>query len=324
VQDQNNVLEKKLIESVSRIDSNVPNGSGISDDSSMKENLLDLLASCESFQKGFDTMAERQTDLENKLKTVTNNFDKSKAENKELRDQFAKLSDKFASLSLENQVDKSQTKAQLDSLGYNVAILTSKIPAESFSSTSGIRSEDTSENEEGLEKVDKNDGVSPLPPLDTLKDVVSKVVFSREETSSTEADPTSSSSKTTTILSSTTMTTATTTSSVAKMKKFVYSSSAVNPQSFAHQSPPGPVWMSPDGSMVAVPPGAGVPTTTSHASLPIPTAPRTLYGISPGRGSLGQMGTMTQPYMNQQGGMVYPPFNYPMQGLNMFYQTHHR
>ena len=76
--------------------------------------------------------------------------------------------------------------------------------------------------------------------------------------------------------------------------------------------------MSPDGSMVAVPP-TPVPPTSTHASLPLPVgaAPRSLYGISPGRGSLSQLG-MAQPYVNQQGGMVYP-FNYSMQGLNMFY-----
>jgi len=328
--DRNSLLERKLSESKFKTGQELPGlpaSSGFSEVSGMKENLLDLLASCESFQKGFDKMAERQTELENKLKTVTNNYDKSKAENKELKDQFAKLSDKFSSLSLEYQVDKSQTKAQLDSLGYNVAILTAKIPAESFSSTSGVRSEDTSENEEGLEKIDKNDGISPIPPLDTLKDIVSKVVFSREESSSTEAEATSSLITSTTSPSSTTLTTATTTSSATKMKKFVYSSSAVNPQGFTHPTPAvvgGPVWMSPDGSMVAVPPTA-VPPTSSHASLPLPTAPRSLYGISPGRGTMApmgtvtQMGTMAQPYLNQQGGMVYPPFNYTMQGLNMFY-----
>jgi len=315
------IMEKKLSNSNKSSGQNMPSMSTNSSEASgMKENLLDLLASCESFQKGFDTMAERQTDLENKLKTVTNNFDRSKSENKELRDQFAKLSDRFSSLNLEYQVDKGQTKAQLDSLGYNVAILTSKIPAESFSSTSGVRSGETSENEEGLEKVEKNDGISPLPPLDTLKDLVSAVVFSREEPGSTEAESSCSSSKATNSLSSNTPTSTTTSSSATKMKKFVYSSSSVN-QPFPHPSSAvvgGPVWMSPDGSMVAVPP-TPVPPTSTHASLPLPVgaAPRSLYGISPGRGSLSQLG-MAQPYVNQQGGMVYP-FNYSMQGLNMFY-----
>eukprot|EP00092_Neocalanus_flemingeri_P014594 GFUD01015744.1.p1 GENE.GFUD01015744.1~~GFUD01015744.1.p1 ORF type:complete len:1900 (-),score=604.03 GFUD01015744.1:235-5934(-) len=324
MQGRNSLLEKKLSDSnlkTGREQHSSTTSSTVSDVTGMKENLLDLLASCESFQTGFDKMTVRQTELENKLKTVTNNFDRSKAENKELKDQFGKLSDKFSSLSLEYQVDKSQTKAQLDNLGYNVAILTAKIPAESFSSTSGVRSEDTSENEEGLEKVDKNDGISPLPPLDTLKDIVSKVVFSREESSSTEAEAISSSSKAITNPSSTTTTT--TTSSANKMKKFVYSSSAVNQPGFTHPTPAvvgGPVWMSPDGSMVAVPP-TGVPPTSSHAPLTIPApGTRPLYGISPGRGTLAPMGTMAQPYMNQQGGMVYP-FNYTMhQGLNMFYR----
>merc|ERR1719318_1390929 len=310
MQEKNSMLEKKLSEKGEDGSNVLPLNSSSADVSGMKENLLELLASCESFQKGFDKMAERQTELENKLKTVTTIYEKTKAENKELRKEFGQLSDKFSSLSLEYQVDKSQTKAQLDSLGYNMAILTAKIPAESFSSTSGVRSGDISENEEGLEKVDKNDGISPLPPLDTLKEIVSAVVFSREQPSSTEAD--SSSSKTTNTSNSATLTMTTTTSSATKMKKFVYSSSAVNQQGFPHPSPPGgPVWMSPDGSMVAVPP------TSSHPTMPLPTGTRSLYGLSPARGSLTQMG-MAQPYMNQQGGMVYP-FNYSMLGSNMFY-----
>merc|ERR1719318_1246969 len=320
MQEKNIMLEKKLSEKGEDASNVLPLNSSSADVSGMKENLLELLASCESFQKGFDKMAERQTELENKLKTVTTNYEKTKAENKELRKEFGQLSDKFSSLSLEYQVDKSQTKAQLDSLGYNMAILTAKIPAESFSSTSGVRSGDISENEEGLEKVDKNDGISPLPPLDTLKEIVSAVVFSREEPSSTEAD--SSSSKTTNTSNSATLTMTTTTSSATKMKKFVYSSSAVNQQGFPHPSPPvvgGPVWMSPDGSMVAVPPTVPpvVPPTSSHPTMPLPTGTRSLYGLSPARGSLTQMG-MAQPYMNQQGGMVYP-FNYSMLGSNMFY-----
>merc|ERR1712002_1421917 len=154
-------------------------------------------------------MTERQTELEKKLKLVTNNYEKTKIENKELREDFAKLNDKFSSLTLENQVDKGQMKAQLDSLGYNMAILTSKIPAESFSSTSGVRSGDISENEEGVDKVEKNDDLSPLPPLE-LKEIVSAVVFSRDEPISTEADSSTSTPK----ISSTT-TSATTSSTTS-------------------------------------------------------------------------------------------------------------
>ena len=69
-------------------------------------------------------------------------------------------------------MDKSHTNAQLDSLGYTMAILTAKIPAESFSSTSGVKS--ISEKKEGLEKFEKYDGISPL---DTLKEIAD----SREE-----------------------------------------------------------------------------------------------------------------------------------------------
>merc|ERR1712098_612140 len=192
-------------------------------------------------------MIERQTDLENKLKVVTNNYDKSKTENKELREDFAKLNDKFSSLNLEYQVDKGQMKAQLDSLGYNMALLTSKIPAESFSSTSGVRSGDISENEEGVDKVEKSDDISPLPL--ELKEIVSAVVFSREEPTSTEADSSTSTPK---VSSTTALATTSTTTSVTKMKKFIYNSTAMNQQSFPPPSSGGPVWMSPDGSMVAV------------------------------------------------------------------------
>jgi len=314
LQESNHLLEKKLSANTRDVTSNSPVISASDDVSIMKENLLDLLGSCESFQKGFDTMIERQTDLENKLKVVTNNYDKSKTENEELREEFAKLNDKFSSLSLEYQVDKGQMKAQLDSLGYNMALLTSKIPAESFSSTSGVRSGDISENEEGVDKVEKNDDISPLPL--ELKDIVSAVVFSREEPTSTEADSSISTPK---VSSTTALATTSTTTTVTKMKKFIYNSTAMNQQSFPHPSSGGPVWMSPDGSMVAVPPAGvpAVPPTSSHTTLPLPAGTRSLYGQVAARGSINQMG-MAQPYMNQQGGMVYP-FNYSMLGPNMFY-----
>jgi len=317
LQESNSMLEKKLLGNTLNLSSGVHYNPASDDVGNMKENLLELLSSCESFQKGFDMMIEKQSELENKLKSVTNNFEKSKVENKELREDFAKLNDKFSSLTLENQVDKGQMKAQLDSLGYNMAILTSKIPAESFSSTSGVRSGDISENEEGVDKVEKNDDLSPLPPLE-LKEIVSAVVFSRDEPVSTEADSSTSTSKTS---STTTLATSSSTTSVSKMKKFIYNSSTMNQQGFPHPSPSGgPVWMSPDGSMVAVPPaGTGVPTvppTSTHPTLPLPTGARSLYGPVAARGSINQIG-MAQTYMNQPGGMVYP-FNYSVLP-NMFY-----
>merc|ERR1719204_1556600 len=66
-----------------------------------------------------------------------------------MREQFAKLSDKFASLNLECQVDKGNFRAQLEQLGYNIALLTTKLPTDSFpshkdSSTSGIKSGESS------------------------------------------------------------------------------------------------------------------------------------------------------------------------------------
>ena len=73
--------------------------------------------------------------------------------------------------------------------------------------------------------------------------------------------------------------------------------------------------MSPDGSMVAIPPT--VPPTSSHPNMSLPTGSRSMYGISQGRGSVNQLG-ITSPYINQQGGLLYP-FNYSMLGPNMFY-----
>jgi len=313
LQERNILLEKKVSGNIQ--DSSSPPLDSSSDDvATMKKNLLLLLASCESFQKGFDKMTERQTELENKLKLVTNNHDKTKAENKELKKEFAQLNDKFSSLSLENQVDKGQMKAQLDSLGYNMAILTSKMPAESFSSTSGVRSGDISENEEGVEKVEKTDGISPFPL--ELKEIVSAVAFSREEPTSTEADSSTSTPKISTTSSTSIL--ATTTTPANKMKKFVYNSTAVN--TYPHHSPSGgPVWMSPDGSMVAVPPAGvpSVPPTSTHPALPLPTGTRSLFGQVPARANINQMpyqAGMVYPYMNQQGGVVYPL------GTNMFYR----
>merc|ERR1712098_552448 len=97
-----------------------------------------------------------------------------------------------------------------------------------------------SENEEGVDKVEKNDDISPLPL--ELKEIVSAVVFSREEPTSTEADSSTSTPKAS---STTALATTSTSTSVTKMKKFIYNSTAMNQQSFPHPSSGGPVWMSP-------------------------------------------------------------------------------
>merc|ERR1719318_2500668 len=78
MQEKNSTLEKKLSEKGEDGSNVLPLNSSSADVSGMKENLLELLASCESFQKGFDKMAERQTELENKLKTVTTNYEKTR------------------------------------------------------------------------------------------------------------------------------------------------------------------------------------------------------------------------------------------------------
>ena len=172
---------------------------------------MELLSSCETFQQGLDTMGERQAGLETRIKVANTNFDKTRAENRDLKEQFNELYDKFNSISLEYQVDKSQTKVQIDNLGYNLAILTAKLPTESFSSTSGVRSGegDISDNEDG-EKDDKE-----ATAKDNTKDEGGAV-----------AGKTSKSS-----------------AAASKMKKFVYTSNAVNQPGL---SQPGKCENSPD------------------------------------------------------------------------------
>jgi len=296
IQAKNSALEKKFAD-VGKSGRTLQEESVSVDESEVHEKMLALFASCESFQ----VLAERQTELEEKLKLAAANYERSKVENKELKKEFAQLNDRFSSLNLEYQVDKSQTKVQMDSLGYNIAILTSKLPTESFSSTSGVRSGDTSENEEIMDKSDKNCGsLSPLEPL--------------QETGSHAGPGCSESSVDVVPKSSVIQRSGSFSGSNSKMKKFVYNKNTVNQQGFS-SGVGGPLWMSPDGSMVAIPPT--VPPTSSHPTMSLPTGSRSMYGISQGRGSVNQLG-MTSPYINQQGGLLYP-FNYSMLGPNMFY-----
>jgi len=296
IQAKNSALEKKFAE-VGKSGRTLQKESVSADESGVNENMLALVASCESFQ----VLSERQTELEEKLKLVAANYDRSKVESKELKKDFAQLNDRFSSLNLEYQVDKSQSKVQMDSLGYNIAILTSKLPTESFSSTSGVRSGDTSENEEIMDKSDKNCGsLSPLEPL--------------QETGSQAGPGSSDSSVDVVPKSSVIQRSGSFSGSNSKMKKFVYNKNTVNQQGFS-SGVGGPLWMSPDGSMVAIPPT--VPPTSSHPNMSLPTGSRSMYGISQGRGSVNQLG-ITSPYINQQGGLLYP-FNYSMLGPNMFY-----
>merc|ERR1719458_2088890 len=76
------------------LDSNasVSNSSTNSNDevSGMKDSLLELLTSCETFQKGFDDMSDKQSLLEVQTKSLKEDTAQFKAESDDLREQFAK------------------------------------------------------------------------------------------------------------------------------------------------------------------------------------------------------------------------------------------
>ena len=143
---RNNLLESNLVE-VSKHVSSHDNVKGLQD------SFLEILSSCENFQTSFDSMADRQDVLEAKLSTVTSSVEGAKVDTLELKEDFNKLADKFSSLQLEYQVDKSQAKVQMDNLAYNLAMLgTNKVTVpESVSSTSGVKSDDAEDDD--LDKV---------------------------------------------------------------------------------------------------------------------------------------------------------------------------
>ena len=62
----------------------------------LKESLLELLASCEGFQKGADEMVDKQKSIENQMKDVEESLKQSQAETVALKEQLAKLGDKFS------------------------------------------------------------------------------------------------------------------------------------------------------------------------------------------------------------------------------------
>jgi hypothetical protein len=270
----------------------------------MRENLLELLTSCETFQKGFDGMTQRQLDFETKIENTSSELTEVQADNEELQDQFAKLSDKFSSLHLEYQVDKGNTKAQLDNMGYNVAILTAKIPTESFSS-SGVRSasENNSENSDGsFDKTDKNSMESDSPPLSSVKDVVSALIFSNDSALSDAAAGQEEEVKNSQINANNNIKGETKGGITKKMSKFVSSKSGVT-TSHPPYPPPHPgaanLWLSPDGGMVAI-----QPTLLGSSSPSAPTPPRPW-----GRGGVGQI---SQPAFMGPPGQHYPGlYNYP-------------
>ena len=192
--------------------------------SGMKESLLELLTSCETFQKGFDDMSDKQDLLEVQTKSLKEDTAQFKAESDDLREQFAKLSDKFSSLNLECQVDKGNIRAQLEQLGYNIALLTTKLPTDSFpshkdSSTSGIKSAESSEAD--------TTSATPPPASKDVRKIVSELVFSNEAALAADLKRTSASPKTSAEKTSATKTDGLSSSSKSN-RKVVYNQNAVN------------------------------------------------------------------------------------------------
>ena len=140
LESKNDVLEKKFKDAQKSSSNNDVNG--------LRENFLEILASCEIFQTSFDSMSERQVVLDDKLKTVSDNFDMAATENQALKKDFDGLAKEVSSLKLEFQVDKGQTKRLMDDMAYSLAVLTNNKNSgsgESFSSTSGVKSDDVSD-----------------------------------------------------------------------------------------------------------------------------------------------------------------------------------
>ena len=65
-------------------------------------------------------MEEKQVTMDRTLEMLDESFNKAKLEKAELRDDLAKVDGKLSSLNLEFQVDKGQSKVQMDSLAYNL------------------------------------------------------------------------------------------------------------------------------------------------------------------------------------------------------------
>ena len=147
LESQNEAMEKKLKEAQKSSSNNEVNG--------LRESFLEILASCETFQTSFDSMSDRQVDLDDKLESIKDNFDKANAENQALRKEFDSLAKDVTSLTLEFQVDKGQTKRLMDGMAYSLTALTNNKNAgsvESSSSTSGVKSDEISDSDD-LDKV---------------------------------------------------------------------------------------------------------------------------------------------------------------------------
>ena len=81
---------------------------------------MEILDSCETFQESFNSMEEKQGRMEEKLDSLEENIKSASLESPELREDLAKMGDKLSSLNLEFQVEKGQSKVQMDNLAYNL------------------------------------------------------------------------------------------------------------------------------------------------------------------------------------------------------------
>ena len=103
----------------------------------LKESFMAILDSCENFQENFNSMEEKQGQMNEKLESMEENLNTAKLENSELRDEMAKMGGKFSSLSLEFQVDKGQSKVQMDNLAYNLVLNRPSSPSSNLLILSG-------------------------------------------------------------------------------------------------------------------------------------------------------------------------------------------
>ena len=81
---------------------------------------MEILDSCENFQESFNSMEKKQAQMDEKLESLEESFNTAKLDNSEMREELAKMGEKLSSLNLEFQVDKGQSKVQMDNLAYNL------------------------------------------------------------------------------------------------------------------------------------------------------------------------------------------------------------
>ena len=81
---------------------------------------MEILDSCETFQESFNSMEEKQARMEEMLAVLEENIKTASLERPELREDLAKMADKLSSLNLEFQVEKGQSKVQMDNLAFNL------------------------------------------------------------------------------------------------------------------------------------------------------------------------------------------------------------